>query len=244
MLFDLERIGPAEVRVLGGLNDSKQQLPEARAEVFPVILRVAARVAIVSRCAPGIDARGLHITNLRALHDALAKVACPGCICLSDGFPVAALAHDQLAVIGGDAKSAAIAAASVIAKETRDRYMRRADVTHPGWEFASHVGYSTPSTGRRSSGSGSRHCTAARSSPRPTSSWRWGRRSERRLEVLEAHQPPAAIERHPDRVESQERAYGRSGRSLSQLAAILRTCPRLRAWTDSNGAGHRSRAGS
>ncbi len=47
-------------------------------------------------------------------------------------------------MIGGDAKSAAIAAASVIAKETRDRYMRRADAPHPGWEFAQHVGYATP----------------------------------------------------------------------------------------------------
>jgi ribonuclease HII len=84
------------------------------------------------------------VTNLAALRDALAKVACPGCICLSDGFPVAALGYEQQAVIGGDGKSAAIAAASVIAKETRDRYMRRADVSHPGWEFSSHVGYSTP----------------------------------------------------------------------------------------------------
>ena len=144
VLFDLDAIGPAEVRVLGALNDSKQQTHEARAELFPVILRVAAKVAIVSRCAPGIDARGLHVTNLAALRDALSKVACDGCICLSDGFPVAALGHDQRAVIGGDAKSAAIAAASVIAKETRDRYMRRADVAHPGWEFAQHVGYATP----------------------------------------------------------------------------------------------------
>jgi ribonuclease HII len=55
------------------------------------------------------------------------------------------LGHDQQAVVGGDAKSAAIAAASVIAKETRDRYMRRVDTLHPGWEFAEHVGYSTPS---------------------------------------------------------------------------------------------------
>jgi ribonuclease HII len=144
VLFDLERIGPREVRALGALNDSKQQLPEARAELFPVILRIAAKVVIVSRCAPGIDSRGLHVTNLAALRDALAKIACPGCLCLSDGFPVAPLGHDQLAVIGGDGKSAAIAAASVIAKETRDRYMRRADRSHPGWEFSSHVGYSTP----------------------------------------------------------------------------------------------------
>ena len=144
VLFDLDAIGPGEVRALGALNDSKQQTPEARAELFPVILRLAAKIAIVSRCAPGIDARGLHRTNLAALRDALSKVACESCICLSDGFPVAALGYDQRAVIDGDAKSAAIAAASVIAKETRDRYMRRADATHPGWEFAQHVGYSTP----------------------------------------------------------------------------------------------------
>jgi ribonuclease HII len=144
VLFDLKRIGPAEVRALGALNDSKQQTPAARAELFPVILRLAARVAIVSRCAPGIDARGLHVTNLAALGDALGRVAREGCICLSDGFPVARLGHEQRAVIGGDGKSAAIAAASVIAKETRDRYMRRADASHPGWEFAQHVGYATP----------------------------------------------------------------------------------------------------
>ncbi|MBV9819108.1 MAG: ribonuclease HII [Solirubrobacterales bacterium] len=144
VLLDLERLGPVQARALGMLNDSKQQTPEGRAALYPVILRIAAKVAIVSRCAPGIDARGLHRTNLAALRDALARVACEGCVCLSDGFPVAGLRHEQRAVIGGDAKSAAIAAASVLAKETRDRYMRRADAAHPGWEFAQHVGYSTP----------------------------------------------------------------------------------------------------
>ncbi len=144
VLFDLQRIGPAEVRALRALNDSKQQTPEGRAELFPVILRIAAKAAIVSRCAPGIDARGLHVTNLAALRDALRRVACEGCICLSDGFSLGRIGFEQRAVIGGDAKSAAIAAASVLAKETRDRYMRRADATHPGWEFAQHVGYATP----------------------------------------------------------------------------------------------------
>ena len=89
VLFDLQRLGLKEVRALGALNDSKQQTPERRAELFPVILRLAARVVIVSRCAPGIDARGLHVTNLAALRDALARVACPGCVCLSDGSPSA-----------------------------------------------------------------------------------------------------------------------------------------------------------
>jgi ribonuclease HII len=144
VLFDLERVGPREVRALGLLNDSKQHSPAARAELFPLIMRIATKVAVVSRCARGIDDRGLHVTNLAALRDALAQVARPGCICLSDGFPVRALGYDQQAVVGGDARSAAIAAASVIAKETRDRYMRRVDALHPGWEFAEHVGYSTP----------------------------------------------------------------------------------------------------
>ena len=145
VLFDLDAIGPDEVRALGALNDSKQQTPEARAELFPVILRLAARVAVVSRCAPGIDARGLHVTNLAALRDALRAGRLRRAASASaTASRSAELGHEQRAVIGGDAKSAAIAAASVIAKETRDRYMRRADAEHPGWEFAQHVGYSTP----------------------------------------------------------------------------------------------------
>ena len=144
VLFDYERLGPGDVRALAGLNDSKQQTEERREALYPVILRTAARVAVVSRCASGIDRRGLHVTNLAALRDALAQVARDGCVCLSDGFPVGELGHPRQAVVGGDARSAAIAAASVIAKVTRDRYMRRADDLHPGWEFASHVGYATP----------------------------------------------------------------------------------------------------
>jgi ribonuclease HII len=144
VLFDYERLGLREVRALSALNDSKQQTLEGREALYPVVLRCATRVAVVSRCVRGIDARGLHNTNLAALSDALTRVAVPGCLCLSDGFPVPATGHDQQAVISGDARSAAIAAASIVAKVSRDRYMRRADALHPGWEFAAHVGYATP----------------------------------------------------------------------------------------------------
>jgi ribonuclease HII len=144
VLFDHERLRPADIRALSALNDSKRQTPAGRAELYPLILRLATKVAVVSRCARGIDQRGLHVTNLAALRDALRAVACDGCICLSDGFALGDLGHASRAVIGGDATSAAIAAASVIAKETRDRYMRRVDLLHPGWEFAQHVGYATP----------------------------------------------------------------------------------------------------
>jgi ribonuclease HII len=147
VLFDLERLGPREVRALSALNDSKQHTPEAREELYPVVLRVAARVTVVSRCARGIDSRGLHRTNLAALREALLKVAegTEGVMCLSDGFPVGDLqGHEGRAIVDGDARSAAIAAASIVAKVTRDRFMHRADARHPGWEFAAHVGYSTP----------------------------------------------------------------------------------------------------
>ena len=144
VLFDYERLGLREVRALTALNDSKQHDAEAREALYPIVLRAATRVAVVSRCVRGIDARGLHVTNLAALRDALIRVARPGCLCLSDGFPVGDVGHEQRAVISGDARSAAIAAASIVAKVSRDRYMQRADALHPGWEFASHVGYATP----------------------------------------------------------------------------------------------------
>jgi ribonuclease HII len=145
VLFDYESLGPRDVRALSVLNDSKQHTPEAREALYPIVLRTATRVAVVSRCAGGIDARGLHRTNLAALRESLLKVARPGCICLSDGFRVGDLeGHQGRAIVDGDAKSAAIAAASIIAKVTRDRFMQRADARHPGWDFAAHVGYSTP----------------------------------------------------------------------------------------------------
>jgi ribonuclease HII len=144
VLFDYERLGLREVRALSALNDSKQHNAEAREALYPIVLRAATRVAVVSRCVRGIDARGLHVTNLAALRDALARVARAGCVCLSDGFPVGDVGHEQRAVISGDARSAAIAAASIVAKVSRDRYMHRADALHPGWEFATHVGYATP----------------------------------------------------------------------------------------------------
>jgi ribonuclease HII len=144
VLFDTEALTTRELRALSRLNDSKQHTIEVREELFPIVLRTAARVCVVSRSARTIDACGLHKTNIAALRDALLGVARPGCLCLSDGFAVGDIGHEQRAIVEGDATSAAIAAASIIAKVSRDRYMQRADALHPGWDFASHVGYSTP----------------------------------------------------------------------------------------------------
>ena len=144
VLFDYEQLGLADRRALTALNDSKQHTAEMREELYPRVLRIATRVAVTSRCVRGIDERGLHKTNLAALSDVLRRVGREGCLCLSDGFPVPDTGFDQRPVVGGDAMSASIAAASVIAKVSRDRFMQRMEEQYPGWEFAAHVGYSTP----------------------------------------------------------------------------------------------------
>jgi ribonuclease HII len=144
VLFDLERLTLADRRALTRLNDSKQHSEEAREELYPLVMRACARTAVVSRCVRAIDSRGLHVSNLDALRAALRRVAVPGAICLVDGFRVPPFEHEQRAVVDGDARSAAIAAASVLAKVSRDRYMRRVAERHPEWDFAAHVGYSTP----------------------------------------------------------------------------------------------------
>lgn len=148
VLFDYDALSTRELRSLSALNDSKQHTHEGREELYPLVLSCAARVVVVSRCVRGIDGRGLHKTNLAALRDALRRVSADVCgevLCLVDGFSVAEFERPQRAVVNGDATSAAIAAASIVAKVTRDRYMQHADVQHPGWRFAEHVGYSTPS---------------------------------------------------------------------------------------------------
>jgi ribonuclease HII len=144
VLFDMDALGAREVRALSALNDSKQHDPDARSALFPIVLHTAIKVSVVSRCVRGIDCHGLHRTNLAALRDALSGVAGPGALCLVDGFRVPDFGYEQRAVVDGDARSAAIAAASIIAKVSRDRFMHRADRLHPGWDFATHVGYSTP----------------------------------------------------------------------------------------------------
>lgn len=147
VLFDYDALTTRELRALSALNDSKQHTHEAREELYPLVLRSAARVAVVSRCVRGIEDRGLHNTNLAALRDAIRNVTAglqDEVICLLDGFAVPEFERPQRAIVDGDATSAAIAAASIVAKVTRDRYMRHAETEHPGWGFAEHVGYSTP----------------------------------------------------------------------------------------------------
>lgn len=145
VLIDYETLSRSDRRALAGLHDSKQMKPERREELYPVVLRAASRASVVIRCARGIDDRGLHVTNIEALSCALERLAPgEGATCLVDGFSLRQCSVPHRAVVEGDGTSAAIAAASVIAKVTRDRYMHGIADQHPGWGFEEHVGYSTP----------------------------------------------------------------------------------------------------
>ena len=144
VLFDYEALTLSDRRALGGLHDSKQMSREEREQLYPKVLLAASKVSVAVRCVRGIDGRGLHNTNIEALSTTLERVARDGATCLVDGFRLPRCGVEHRPVIDGDATSAAIAAASVIAKVSRDRYMHGADATYPGWGFEENVGYSTP----------------------------------------------------------------------------------------------------
>jgi ribonuclease HII len=143
VLLDYAALRDHKVRPLALLNDSKQVDPQTRDVLYRAIIACAERVSVHVYPPGVIDRDGLHRCNLAGLRAAL--WACqPADVCLVDGFKLGPLAPPHRAVVDGDTKSAAIAAASIVAKVTRDRYMRTADALYPAYGFGSHVGYITP----------------------------------------------------------------------------------------------------
>ncbi len=142
VLLDYGELQGHRVRGLAGLNDSKQVEPAERERLFHAVLACASGVSVRVIPADVIDRDGLHRSNLRGLRAVLDDLVAEER--LVDGFRLGPLAPAHRAVVDGDTKSAAIAAASIVAKVTRDRLMRRLDALHPGYGFASHVGYITP----------------------------------------------------------------------------------------------------
>ena len=144
VLLDYACLRDHRVRPLADLNDSKQCSHERREELFHAVVGCAERI-VVRIVGPGeIDRNGLHRSNLEGLRAALRALTPPAEACLVDGFRLGPSAPEHRAVVDGDEKSAAIAAASIVAKVTRDRLMRRVDALYPHYGFASHVGYITP----------------------------------------------------------------------------------------------------
>jgi ribonuclease HII len=144
VLFDYECLRDHRVRPLALLNDSKQLSHDQREVLFQAVAGCAQRIAVRIIPPAVIDRDGLHRSNLRGLRETLGDLCPPAEACLVDGFRLGKLAPEHTAVVDGDTKSAAIAAASIVAKVVRDRTMRRMDALYPHYGFASHVGYITP----------------------------------------------------------------------------------------------------
>jgi ribonuclease HII len=126
-----------------GLADSKLLTPAARERVYAEVLDRALAWSAVVIPAPEVDCTGLHVSNVVGMRRALARLQPSPAYVLTDGFPVAGLAVPGLAVWKGDQVAACIAAASVVAKVTRDRIMTALHDRFPQYEFATHKGYVT-----------------------------------------------------------------------------------------------------
>lgn len=130
---------------LADLNDSKQLTEAQRENFFQIITAhpdLRYTIAIVD--AATIDRINILQATHRAMNEALAQLNPPPQHVLVDGRPVKSMTLPQTAVVKGDSKSYSIAAASVLAKVTRDRMMLAFDAQFPGYGFAIHKGYGVP----------------------------------------------------------------------------------------------------
>lgn len=127
-----------------GIDDSKKLAPPRRDALYEEIFARAISVAVALAPAAEIDVLNIRGATLKCMSRAAHSLAVSPRFALIDGRDLPVLPCPSRAVIEGDAISLSIAAASIVAKVTRDRLMRRLDALHPGYGFAAHVGYSTP----------------------------------------------------------------------------------------------------
>ena len=126
-----------------GIRDSKQLTAKQRDVQFERI--VAACVVAVAKAQPDVlDRRGLHRSNIALLRRAVRALDPGPDYALTDGFPVPRMPCPALSIKKGDVVSATVAAASIVAKVTRDRIMIRLDRRYPAFGFSHNKGYGTP----------------------------------------------------------------------------------------------------
>ena len=131
-----------------GLTDSKLLSPATRERMYAEVVDRAVAYSVVVVPAAEIDAYGLHVANLAGMRRALSTLTPPASYALTDGFPVSGLGMPATSVWKGDATIACIAAASILAKVTRDAIMIEMHESWPDYQFAQHKGYVTPTHAR------------------------------------------------------------------------------------------------
>jgi ribonuclease HII len=135
---------PSRRGEIEGLADSKLLTPAVREVLYDEIVSRATAYSVIEIPAAEVDERGLHVMNVAGMRRALAAVRPAPDYALTDGFPVRGLGVPATAVWKGDAVVSCIAAASILAKVTRDRMMVKMHQQWPEYEFAQHKGYVTP----------------------------------------------------------------------------------------------------
>jgi ribonuclease HII len=127
-----------------GLADSKLLTEKAREAAYKEVVRRALSWSVVVVPPQEVDRCGLHVMNVRAMRQAVQRLDPLPSYALTDGFPVSGMPVPTLAVWKGDRVAACVAAASVVAKVTRDRMMAELDRSYPAYGFAVHKGYVVP----------------------------------------------------------------------------------------------------
>lgn len=136
-------LADSPARRITGLADSKLLTAKARERVYDEVMAKAVSVAWVRVEAEECDQLGMHEADIQGLRRALLRLATPASYVLTDGFPVDGLGIPGLAVWKGDRVAACVAAASVVAKVTRDRIMTDYATDYPNYAFEVHKGYAT-----------------------------------------------------------------------------------------------------
>lgn len=129
--------------VIEGINDSKKLTAKKREKLFDEIIEKALDFSI--QCATVAEIEEINILNcaMLAMKRSVEAMKIKPNVCLIDGNKTPDLECDAIAVIKGDAQSQAIAAASILAKVARDRYMLQMAEKYPEWQFEKHKGYGT-----------------------------------------------------------------------------------------------------
>ena len=123
------------------LNVSKQLTAKKRGELYDVIMREAVAVGIGYASPARIDEINILQATYEAMREAISKLSVKPDVLLNDAVKIPQVDIRQVPIIKGDAKSVSIAAASIVAKVTRDRLMEEYDKVLPGYGFASNKGY-------------------------------------------------------------------------------------------------------
>ncbi|HZA05247.1 MAG TPA: ribonuclease HII [Propionibacteriaceae bacterium] len=137
-------LSDTKARQISGLNDSKLLTARQRERLYAEITRKSLAWSVVSLEPGECDVLGMHVANVMALRMALLRLDIAPRYVLTDGFAVDGLGAPGLAVWKGDRVAACVAAASIIAKVTRDRVMCELDERYPEYAFPIHKGYCTP----------------------------------------------------------------------------------------------------